>query len=125
MSSVTPPRAPRTEVIDVHDVTVDVRRRDVPLARSARAPREALERDAASLVNSLPPQLSLEETARNFPHVINRLAMCWNNARDLQKAVDDLLIDDRLKREGFPLKVLVELTEVRDWRVAMLNAYKP
>lgn len=85
----------------------------------ARRQREPLSDDGQRLLERLPPGLSLVHTVASFPHVINRLALVWDNPRELVAIVDDLLIDDRLQRAGFPLKVLVELTDVRDARVAM------
>ena len=68
------------------------------------------------LLARLPPEVPLAQTAAEFPHVVNRLSVLWDDPGAFRKAIDDLLLDDRRQRQGFPFKVLLELTELRDFR---------
>ena len=96
--------------------------RDTPSAQMpGRRHREALDVYGQNLLGRLPPGTSLEMTREYFPHVINRLALVWDDPKGLRAIVDDLLVDDRPQREGFPLAVLNELSEVRDARLAILQ----
>ena len=45
----------------------------------------------------------------------------WNNARQLRKFVDDLLIDERGGRAGFPYEILDELISLREARLEFLT----
>jgi len=52
---------------------------------------------------------------RQFPRIANVVARAWHNAAELQTVLDDLLIDRRGGRQGFPLEVTEELLVLRDY----------
>jgi len=53
-----------------------------------------------------------------FPRVANRISWCWQDADLRQQVLDDLLIDRRGGRQGFPRPVLLELRRLRDFALA-------
>jgi hypothetical protein len=55
----------------------------------------------------------LHHTAREFPHVINKLADAWEQRGAFEAVIDELLFTDRPCRRGFPPQVLRELTDLR------------
>ncbi len=55
--------------------------------------------------------------ARRFPHVLNQLSAVWGDLPVAAELIDDLLVDRRGGRRGFPADVLAELLTVR--RVAV------
>jgi hypothetical protein len=63
---------------------------------------------------------SIEETARPrtlaaaFPRIVNRMAGLWKIPREMDRYFEDLLTDTRGNRQGFPLKILMELTALKD-----------
>jgi hypothetical protein len=65
-----------------------------------------------ALLDQLPAGL-LTQTARDFPHLIERFAANWSSPTAMQKVFDELTFESRPSREGFPLAVLTELTELR------------
>jgi len=69
--------------------------------------------DALALLDHLPAGL-LEQTARDFPHLIERFAANWSSPQSMRKVFDDLTFETRSGRQGFPLAVLSELTELRE-----------
>jgi hypothetical protein len=81
----------------------------------------ALSPAAVDLLNNLPAEQSLQETARQFPHVVNGLVKHWDDSRELARVIDALLTDDRQGRKGFPMAVLMELVSIREWRVVALR----
>ena len=48
-----------------------------------------------------------------FPRVANRLALCWNDAALASRVLDDLVLDKRRHRAGFPPEVSQELIRLR------------
>lgn len=76
--------------------------------------REPLDRWAQGLMRSLPGGVSLEVTARRYPHVVNRLAVIWADPRAVDRYLHGLLIDDRNNRQGFEFDALSELVDLRD-----------
>ena len=63
---------------------------------------------------------SIEESARPkalaaaFPRIVNRMARLWKIPREMDRYFEDLLTDTRGNRQGFPLKILMELTALKD-----------
>ena len=75
--------------------------------------REPLDAAGKALMEQLAGKLCLRMTARDFPHVINKLAPFGYQPERMVGCVDDLLIDDRPNRDGFPFAVVAELSELR------------
>lgn len=79
----------------------------------ARPPREPLDDGARRLLQTPDVQALLVITSAQFPHVINRISAAWGDADVLLHLLDELLLDDRAKRQGFPLDVALELSNLR------------
>lgn len=58
---------------------------------------------------SLPSALTPVHLVHMFPRIANRLAIAWQDAKAVQEVLDDVLIDRRGGRQGFPLPVQKEL----------------
>jgi hypothetical protein len=71
------------------------------------------------LLEQLAGKLCLRMTARDFPHVINRLARYGYDAAGMIENIDKFLIDDRPSRQGFPFAVVTELSELRAFYARM------
>ena len=69
--------------------------------------------------------LVLEQTAQSYPHIVNKLAVFWNDAESLDAYLNTLLFADRPGREGLDFKAAAELAEVRDVRVRLLRNALP
>jgi hypothetical protein len=50
-----------------------------------------------------------------FPRVANLVAVLWKDPDSWRRYVDDLLVDKRGNRQGFPLDVLREIFELRGY----------
>lgn len=81
--------------------------------RSASA--EPLDVRAQRLFASLPYAFRLSATRRDFPHVLNRLAAEWDVPARFLRLMDELLMDQRGDRRGFPFETVLELTNLRDY----------
>ena len=78
-----------------------------------RRVREPLNDAGKALLEQVAGKLSLRQTALGFPHVVNRLAPFGYRPAQMVRGIDELLIDDRPAREGFPFAVVTELSELR------------
>ena len=63
--------------------------------------------------NSLPIQLRPKLLLASYPRVANRLALCWPDKRLTHHLLEDLLVDNRGGRKGFPPPVRAELVQLR------------
>jgi hypothetical protein len=64
---------------------------------------------------SLPQEVRPINLVENFPRIANRLRYLWKNVARCEAYLDDLLVDRRGDRKGFPLEVSQELTALRDY----------
>jgi hypothetical protein len=78
--------------------------------RRAAAPRPSLA--ARELLSNLPDGM-LQVTAERFPHVIEALARDWAEPSRMNATIDEFVFDQRGDRSGFPLEVMLELSELR------------
>ena len=91
------------------------------LRRPSHADDYVLAEDASAWLETLAPDLQPCETVLKYPRIVNRLARCWNDEELLELLFDELLIDHRGARQGFPAEVHAEilaLCRVRFDRVA-------
>ncbi len=85
-----------------------------PNARSAiDAQSEVLSDLAHSWVRDLPWASRPLELCNVYPRVANRIARCWGNLAMTNAVLDDLLVDHRGGRKGFPVLVATELLRLQ------------
>jgi hypothetical protein len=82
--------------------------------------REPLDEPGKALLEQLAGKLCLRTTARDFPHIVNRLASFGYRPAQMVRSIDELLIDDRPDRQGFPFAVVTELSELRAFYARLL-----
>ncbi|MDO9313766.1 MAG: hypothetical protein Q7T97_04365 [Burkholderiaceae bacterium] len=68
----------------------------------------------ASLANHHRP----DHLCAMYPRVANRLALCWDDSSLASKVLDELVVDKRRGRAGFPPAVSQELIQLRLLRPA-------
>jgi hypothetical protein len=92
---------------------------------AAPATRTAeLNSQADDILATLRAPLKLE-LLPNYPHVLNRMAELWAHPRFMTQYFEELLLDSRGGRNGFPLEVIAELTRLRSYYQARVNPVKP
>lgn len=92
-----------------------------PIAqRESRSPGAAqldwertLSAAAQEWLHNFPPAVKPERLAEAFPRIANRLALCWRDTSLVDKVMDDLLVDKRGGRTGFPPTVSAELLRLQ------------
>jgi hypothetical protein len=79
------------------------------------APSAELTDEARRLLVSLETRVALTQSAARYPRVLNRIATAWSRPAELERALNDLLLDARGNRQGFPPEVVTELASLRDY----------
>jgi hypothetical protein len=82
--------------------------------RADTGPKRQLDQRAKVIVKALPKSMRPLHTCHDFPHIINLIASSWHEPKLFVKTLDELLMDDRGDRQGFPFQIIVELTELRE-----------
>ena len=92
-----------------------------PLTESERR----VTRGAMQWMLGLPQEVRPVELLRRYPRIANRLAECWSDAEATDRNLDDLLIDRRGGRQGFPPPVAEELVRLRERWERELRVQRP
>jgi hypothetical protein len=82
------------------------------IRRKAR-PADALLPTTHRWMNALPLNAQPWALASAFPRIANMLARLWPNAAAFADYTDELLVDRRGGRKGFPVEVLADLHKLR------------
>jgi hypothetical protein len=78
------------------------------------APRAELDQRSKQILAALPTEMRPSNIVSMFPHIMNLISKSWHDPKEFVKTLDELLIDDRGNRVGFPFAVIVELTDLRE-----------
>jgi hypothetical protein len=87
---------------------------DVPAAQRQAAPPQVLSPQASLWLDELPQHLRPRETATRFPRIANHLAKVWSTPQPCRAYFDELLLDARGGRQGFPVAVALELAALKN-----------
>jgi hypothetical protein len=79
------------------------------------AAKKNLDPRSKLIIESLPTAIRPSGIVESFPHIMNLIASSWHEPRAFVRTLDDLLIDDRGNRAGFPFAIIVELTDLREY----------
>lgn len=71
-----------------------------------------LSNGASRWVFSLAPDDRPEWTVLHYPRVVNRIARCWSDRELLETLFEELLVDRRGGRAGFPPQIQAELVRL-------------
>jgi hypothetical protein len=71
--------------------------------------------ETRQLLQSLDKLVLPIHLASRFPRVLNEIARLWRRPAHLDRYFDDLLIDKRGGRQGFPFAVAAELAGLKDY----------
>jgi len=73
-------------------------------------------------LEAVPDRVRPHALSLQFARIANRLCAAWDDPADCLSYFDDLLVDKRPMRKGFPVTVLRELHDLRAYYVGMLAA---
>lgn len=80
---------------------------------------ETLRGETATWLEALPEHVRPQELARQFPRIANRLQEIWKRPAICEQYIEDLVVDRRGGRQGFPAKVATEIVELRDYYASL------
>lgn len=84
------------------------------IARRRPQPPESLTGDTIKWLAGLPSDVRPSALPIQFVRIANQLARVWPTPRVCLDYLDDLLIDHRGGRQGFPFDVALELAGLKD-----------
>jgi hypothetical protein len=115
---------------DMHDVVQPISQpAPVPKAAASNAsaspnewasmrkaqPADYLLPQSARWLVALPAEVSTHSLAMRYPRIVNLIAAQWDDRQGVSKLFDDLLIDRRGGRAGFPPSVRHDLLRLREY----------
>lgn len=92
--------------------------RPVPTAVTTRSAE--LTAGAVRLLDSLARKCPTWELSTRFPRVLNRIAEMWNDPNRAEHCFEELMLDARCTRAGFPSEVLNELVALRTFNASRI-----
>jgi hypothetical protein len=69
--------------------------------------------EALRLLIKVDRRVELSELSVRFPDVLNRIADVWDSPGRAERCFDELLLDSRGTRQGFPQSVISEIASLR------------
>jgi hypothetical protein len=81
--------------------------------RRTSEPANGLLKPTVAWAATLPDATQPRALMQRFPRIANLLAAMWHDPSSLRRYMDDLLVDKRGNRQGFPADVLRELFNLR------------
>jgi len=85
------------------------------IARRRPQPPEVLVADTIKWLASLPPDVRPTALPTQFVRIANALSRIWSDHRRCLEYLEDLLIDRRGGRQGFPFEVALEIAGLKDY----------
>ena len=95
------------------------------IARRKAKPIRVLLPRTVRWMEGLPPDFQPTQTSETFPRVANALAALSSVPDELTSYLDDLLVDRRGRRQGFPARVLSELHALSAYYATLLTGVSP
>jgi hypothetical protein len=76
--------------------------------------QQRLSDQARELMSALNESLRPTVLAARYPRIVNKVAELWRRPTLMDRYFDELLLDSRGNRQGFPLDILLELTTLKE-----------
>jgi hypothetical protein len=92
-----------------------------PEKREKGAESATLSAQALALIEKLPADAKPTTLAEKYPRIMNNIADMWRRPDSLMVYFDELLVDTRGKRAGFPMSVALELASMKDYYEAQVH----
>lgn len=106
--------------LDEHDAAVPAAtEKDWSAARHPKEQEQVkVNNEVMAWLSQLPPEVRPRALAIQYPRIFNKIAELWGRPLLCEKYLDELLMDERGTRKGFPADVAVELTALKTHFVA-------
>ena len=111
----------RTDRVPLNDVTVGGEPRPTVAMeqgsdwtkRRTTEPANGLLKPTFAWASTLPIEVQPRSLLYKYPRIANLMAAMWPDPNSFRRYIDDLTVDKRGSRQGFPVEVLRELFALR------------
>jgi len=76
---------------------------------------QSLNEHARKWLEKLPEEVRPRVLEEQFPRILNRISSLWKHPDECMEYLDELLVDTRGGRAGFPMSVATELVNIKDY----------
>ena len=76
---------------------------------------QSLSEASLALLAKLPDDIRPKELHEQFPRIFNKISSMWRRPDSLIVYMEELLVDSRGDRAGFPLRVALDLATIKDY----------
>ena len=83
--------------------------------KRSQSATETLSDETNAWMSELPESVRPGQLALRYARLANRLCKVWNEPAKCDRLLDDLMLDRRGTRKGFPLQIANELATLRDY----------
>jgi hypothetical protein len=73
-----------------------------------------LSAESQAFLSSLTDSVRPNQLAERYPRIVNKMATLWRRPTQMDQYFDELLIDKRGNRQGFPLGILMEIITLKE-----------
>jgi hypothetical protein len=113
--------------LDQNDATASTSaapQKDWSVMRHASETQEIrITKEVMAWLSQLPPEVRPRALAVQYPRIFNKIAELWGRPLLCEKYLDELLMDERGTRQGFPADVAAELTALKTHFIATANIH--
>ena len=88
--------------------------------RAQRAP-ETLNGETTAWISAMPASVQPRQLALRYARLANRLCQAWKDPGKCERLLDELMMDRRGGRKGFPLQIANELATLRDYHFRLTH----
>ena len=75
---------------------------------------ETLSAAAEGWLTNLPDDIRPKLVQEQYPRLVNKMASLWKHPDEFVQYMDELLVDKRGDRSGFPMTIALELATIKD-----------
>jgi hypothetical protein len=93
--------------------------------RRAQQPANELNSETREWLQTLPVEVQPQGLATEYGRIVNTLRLCWGRPQACLDYFDDLLIDRRGNRQGFPGDIAMEIALLKDYYQTSVHAGEP
>ena len=79
---------------------------------------------ATTVLATLPTDVKPILLSIDFPHIVNKIAELWSRPIQLDRYFEELSLDARGGRKGFPLGVALEIANLREYYQSKVKPIK-
>lgn len=93
------------------------------MRHSEEAAQVKVNKEVMAWLSQLPAEVRPRALAIQYPRIFNKIAELWARPLLCEKYLDELLMDERGTRQGFPADVATELTALKTHFVETANIH--